>query len=193
MVAAATIVSMAAADGERISIFPLGCPNKARRVSFSAPDIYFVKGRSLVITVDVAVDPSFLVIRCRKYSPSRWLQQTVTMVATDVPGGVTRVARQFWRTCLADNSRNMFWIFLKLSCNTLKLESSLNLDNHGLSQLIKYPHNETFCQFGIPGVIFKVIFKVRVLNFDTFGPLSMFLGVSDAFAWLSNISIFDKL
>ena len=39
MVAAATIVSMAAADGERISIFPLVCPNKARRVSFSAPDI----------------------------------------------------------------------------------------------------------------------------------------------------------
>ena len=39
MVAAATIVSMAAADGERISIFPLVCPNKARCVSFSAPDI----------------------------------------------------------------------------------------------------------------------------------------------------------
>ena len=32
MVAAATIVSMAAADGERISIFPLVCPNKARCV-----------------------------------------------------------------------------------------------------------------------------------------------------------------
>ena len=39
MVAAATIVSMAAADGERISIFPLVCPNKARCVSFSASDI----------------------------------------------------------------------------------------------------------------------------------------------------------
>ena len=39
MVAAATIVSMAAADGERISIFPLVCPNKARCVLFSAPDI----------------------------------------------------------------------------------------------------------------------------------------------------------
>ena len=39
MVAAATIVSMAAADGERISIFPLVCPNKALCVSFSAPDI----------------------------------------------------------------------------------------------------------------------------------------------------------
>ena len=39
MVAAATIVSMAAADSERISIFPLVCPNKARCVSFSAPDI----------------------------------------------------------------------------------------------------------------------------------------------------------
>ena len=39
MVAAATIVSMAAADGERISIFPLVGPNKAGRVSFSAPDI----------------------------------------------------------------------------------------------------------------------------------------------------------
>ena len=39
MVTAATIVSMAAADGERISIFPLVCPNKARCVSFSAPDI----------------------------------------------------------------------------------------------------------------------------------------------------------
>ena len=39
MVAAATIVSMAAADGERISIFPLVCPNKAHRVSFSATDI----------------------------------------------------------------------------------------------------------------------------------------------------------
>ena len=71
------------------------CPNKARCVSFLAPDIEFVKGRSLVITVDVAVDPSFLVIQCRKYSPSRWLQQMVTMVATDVPGGMTRVARQF--------------------------------------------------------------------------------------------------
>ena len=39
MVAAVTIVSMAAADGKRISIFPLVCPNKARCVSFSAPDI----------------------------------------------------------------------------------------------------------------------------------------------------------
>ena len=39
MVAAATIVSMAAADGEHISIFPLVCPNKARCVSFSAPGI----------------------------------------------------------------------------------------------------------------------------------------------------------
>ena len=39
MVAAATIVSMAVADGELISIFPLVCPNKARCVSFSAPDI----------------------------------------------------------------------------------------------------------------------------------------------------------
>ena len=38
MVAAATIVIMAAADGERISIFPLVCPDKARSVSFSAPD-----------------------------------------------------------------------------------------------------------------------------------------------------------
>ena len=84
------------------------CPNKARCVSFSAPDIDFVKWRSLVITVDVTVDPSFLVMRCRKYSPSRWLQELVTMVATDVPGGMTRVARQFWRTCPADNSRNMF-------------------------------------------------------------------------------------
>ena len=64
MVAAATIVSMAAADGERISIFPLVCPNKAHCVSFSAPDTYFAKGRIPVITVDVAVDPSFLVIRC---------------------------------------------------------------------------------------------------------------------------------
>ena len=49
------------------------------------------------------------VIRWRKYSPSRWLQQMVTMVATDVPGGMTtEVARQFWRPCPADNSRNMF-------------------------------------------------------------------------------------
>ena len=32
MVAAATIVIMAAADGERISIFPLVCPDKARSV-----------------------------------------------------------------------------------------------------------------------------------------------------------------
>ena len=119
MVAAATIVSMAAADGERISIFPLVCPNKARCVSFSAPDISFVKGRSLVITVDVAVNPSFLVIRCRKYSPSRWLQQMVTMVASDVPGGMTKVARQFWRTYPADYSRNMFKMFLKLSWKTL--------------------------------------------------------------------------
>ena len=39
MVAAATIVSMAAADGEHISIFPLVCANKACCVSFSAPDI----------------------------------------------------------------------------------------------------------------------------------------------------------
>ena len=38
MVAAATIVSKAAADGERISIFLLVCPNKARCVSFSAPN-----------------------------------------------------------------------------------------------------------------------------------------------------------
>ena len=36
---AATILSMAAADGERISIFPLVCPNKAHCVSFSAPDM----------------------------------------------------------------------------------------------------------------------------------------------------------
>ena len=47
----APIVSMAAADGERISIFPLVCPNKARCVSFSVLDIWFVKGRSLVITI----------------------------------------------------------------------------------------------------------------------------------------------
>ena len=39
MVSAATIVIMAAADGERISIFPLVCPDKAHSVSFSAPDI----------------------------------------------------------------------------------------------------------------------------------------------------------
>ena len=39
MVAAATIVSMAAADGEHISMFPLVCPNKAPCVSFFAPDI----------------------------------------------------------------------------------------------------------------------------------------------------------
>ena len=38
-----------------------------------------------------------------------------------------------------------------------------------------------------------MIFKVRVFKFDTFGPLSMFLGVSGAFCWLSNIYIFDKL
>ena len=37
--AAATIVSMAAAEGERISKFSLMCPNKARCVSFSASDI----------------------------------------------------------------------------------------------------------------------------------------------------------
>ena len=39
MVAVATIVSMVAADGERISIFPLVCRNKAHCVSFVAPDI----------------------------------------------------------------------------------------------------------------------------------------------------------
>ena len=39
MVAAANTVIMAAADGEPISIFPLMCPDKARSVSFSAPDI----------------------------------------------------------------------------------------------------------------------------------------------------------
>ena len=39
MVAAATIVSMAAADGERILIFLLVCPDKTRSVSCSAPDI----------------------------------------------------------------------------------------------------------------------------------------------------------
>ena len=33
------IVIMAAADRERISIFPLVCPDKAHNVSFSAPDI----------------------------------------------------------------------------------------------------------------------------------------------------------
>ena len=107
MVAAATIVIMVAADGERISIFPLVCPNKARGVSFSVPDIQSVKGRNLVITVDVAVDPSFLVIQCRAYSPSRWLHQIMTMVANDVPRGIMRVAQHFWRTCPADNSRNM--------------------------------------------------------------------------------------
>ena len=57
------------------------------------------------------------------------------------------------------------------------------LDNHGVSQLIKYPHNETKLNcdiFNIPGAILKV----RVSMFDTFGPLAMFLGVSkqsDAF------------
>ena len=39
MVAATTIVIMATADDERISIFPLVCPDQARSVSFSAPDI----------------------------------------------------------------------------------------------------------------------------------------------------------
>ena len=67
----------------------------------------------------VAAGPSFHVIRCRKYSPSRWLEQMVTMVATGVPGGMTRVTRQFRRTCHAYNSRNMFQILLKLSWNTL--------------------------------------------------------------------------
>ena len=102
--------SMAAADGERILTFPLVCPNIAHCVSFSAPDIYSLSKEEALhwITVDVAVDHSFLVIRCRKYSPSRWLQQILTTVATDVPGGMTRVAWHFWRTCPADNSRNMF-------------------------------------------------------------------------------------
>ena len=57
---------------------------------------------------------------------------------------------------------------------------------------MKYPHNETKFDCDIFGIL-GVIFKVRVLKFDTFGPLSMFLGVSDAFCRLSNISIFDKL
>ena len=39
MVAAATIVIMAAPDGQRISIFPLVCPDKTWSVSFPAPDI----------------------------------------------------------------------------------------------------------------------------------------------------------
>ena len=150
-----------------------------------------VKVRSLVITVNVAVVPSFRVIRYRKYAPSRWLQQMVTMVATDVPRGVTRVARQFWRTWPVDNSRNMFQISLKLGWNTLSVETSHKFDN-GVSQLIKYMHNEPKfdCDlFGIPGVIFKV----RALTFDTVGLLSMLLGVSDAFCWLSYISILTFL
>ena len=39
MVAAATIVIMAAAEGECISIFLLVCSDIAHSVSFSAPDI----------------------------------------------------------------------------------------------------------------------------------------------------------
>ena len=39
MIAAATIVIMAVVDDQRISIFPLVCPDKARSVSFFAPDI----------------------------------------------------------------------------------------------------------------------------------------------------------
>ena len=122
MVAAATIVLimiMAAADGERISIFPLVIKPA---LSDFLHQIYSLSKelRSIVITVDVAFDPSFLVIRCRKYSPSsRWLHQIATMVATDVPEGMTRVARQFWRTCPADNSTNIVWIFLKLGWHTL--------------------------------------------------------------------------
>ena len=36
-------------------------------------------------------------------------------------------------------------------------------------------------------------FQSKSLEIYTFGPLSMFFGVSDAFCWLSNIAIFDKL
>ena len=39
---------------------------------------------------------------------NQWLQHMVTMFATDVPGGMTRVARKFGRTCPADNSTSMF-------------------------------------------------------------------------------------
>ena len=57
------------------------------------------------------------------------------------------------------------------------MENSHKFNNQRVSQLIKYLVNETKfdCDsFGIPGVIFKD----RVLKFDTVGPLSMFLSVS---------------
>ena len=38
-----------------------------------------------------------------------------------------------------------------------------------------------------------MILKVIVLKFDTIGLCGTFLGVSDAFCWLSNISIFDAV
>ena len=51
--------------------------------------------RSLVITLYVAVDPSFLVTLCRKYSPSWWLQWMVVIVATDVWEGWRRLHSRF--------------------------------------------------------------------------------------------------
>ena len=47
-------------SGAPRTILSYPIPNKARGVSFSAPDIKSVKGRSLVIDVDVVADLSFL-------------------------------------------------------------------------------------------------------------------------------------
>ena len=83
-----------------------------------------------------------------------------------------------------------FKYFLNLAGALFKVKSSYKFDT-GVLQLVKYPHNEPKydCDiFGTPGVIFKV----RVLKVDTVGPLSMLLGVSNAYCWLSNISTFDK-
>ena len=81
---------------------------------------------------------------------------------------------------------------LELELNVKELELELNWKKGIDPSPVKYPHNETKldCDIcGIPGVISNV----RVSKFDTFEPLAMFLGVSDAFCWLSNISIFDQL
>ena len=55
-------------------------------------------------TVDVAVDPCFLDICSKIYSPSRWVDTMVAMDATDVLGGITRVVRQFWRASSVNDS-----------------------------------------------------------------------------------------
>ena len=87
----------------------------------------------------------------------------VTLVATDVLGGMTKVAQQFWPTCPADNSRNMFQIVFKLSRNSLGRKFAQARYLRCIA-IIKYPHNETKfdCYIGILAVILEVEVLVGV-------------------------------